>query len=266
MPTLDQYIITRHSAQGNTFLIALSEGDHAFSPAKAGELCEMHSTDGFITMSLGTSQMILFNADGSRAEISGNGLRCLGQALTRYKQLETADYTVYTDAGPRDLYIKDGIQEISSVTTSMSAPQLLGSASIAEEAPGFKRAGFVDVGNPHLVVQLKNEKALTDLDLSHWGRIVNEKAVNNDIGAINVEFVSADPDNSTIHLRVFERGVGVTKACGSGAVAATAQLKNWGEIDALEVKVRMDGGTVMVITQDNYYFLAGPVNFAAQIQ
>ncbi len=278
-------------------------------------------------------KMVLFNADGSRAEISGNGIRCLCQALAQNSQIPAADYLIHTDAGPRAARIKDGLAEISFAETEMGAVVNLEANTPATKAAAKSVAGniaslqnispaentdtqipvealnpetdlemsseilntcFVDLGNPHLVIQITDAAAITTAELEKLSRQVMADSVAAGLGELNIEFVSvpapatvptpdlASSDTqplSRIVMKVYERGVGVTQACGSGAVASFAALRHLNIITAKKATVQMDGGAAEVSVDASseeereqegteregerveIYRLGGPVNF-----
>lgn len=186
----------------------------------------------------------IFNADGSEAEISGNGLCCLGQARTL---LELADPISVLHAG---LESKVRLNEILSndrhlVEVDIPYPKI-GSekiskaAELAVEIP-YLRIAFVDVGNPHIVVRVDN---LEEVNAYYSG-----KDIEHHFGPVNVEFIQVNASENTIKMKVWERGVGVTQSCGSGAIASVAACHQWGLVKQLDkkfVNVLMPGGKAQV--------------------
>jgi diaminopimelate epimerase len=199
--------------------------------------------------------MVLHNADGSRAEMSGNGIRCLGHALVlagvgagtvgdgsddaTTPTSPGAVLRLLTDAGPRtvqvDLRPGAGRAEVEVAMGRIGDRSAL--TGTALELVGDRRHAVLDVGNPHLVVEVDDPTAV---DLEREGSAL-ERAVP---GGVNVEFVAADGDG--IRLVVWERGVGVTEACGTGACAAASAALRWGLAVTNPVSVRMPGGSVTV--------------------
>lgn len=212
--------------------------------------------------------MKLFNADESEAEISGNGLCCLGQATARAAREPELEFDVETDAGRQQVVVKQGLQNTSQVATTMGSPVIGTPEKVRQAAAAVKeissQATFVDVGNPHLVA-LVDAGDLADMDMEQVGDMVNRR-----FGDVNVECFSvaagATPAGgaASISMKVWERGVGVTEACGSGAVAVVKAASEWGLLrgsqqsggqqsrgqqsrgQQSQVSVKMPGGTAQV--------------------
>ncbi|MGH9265873.1 MAG: diaminopimelate epimerase, partial [Acidimicrobiales bacterium] len=201
--------LEKYHGLGNDFLVLLDLGDKCpVDAAAVRALCDRHrgvGADGVIRVTLGPERplerdrgptMELFNADGSRAEMSGNGIRCLAMAMVD-AGLSGPDMVVQTDAGPRRVTVDD--DGWASVEMGM-----------AKIDPKDVGVAFVDMGNPHTVVEVED---LTKL------RIARQAA---EWQGRNVEFVVIGPGRDELSMRVWERGVGETLACGTGACAAAA--------------------------------------------
>lgn len=187
-------------------------------------------------------QMLLLNADGGRAEISGNGLCCLAQAVARITGRSSLVLHVQTDAGQRKVTIENGLAQLSNATTTMGTP-VMGRPDLNQRAQTAvvefsDRAIFVDVGNPHLVAEVAN---VAKIDILEAGSLVKQR-----FGDVNVEFCQVDEGGTSVSMKVWERGVGVSEACGSGAVAVVAACENWGLLEVTNVPVSMPGGVVTV--------------------
>jgi diaminopimelate epimerase len=197
--------------------------------------------------------MALYNADGSRPEMSGNGIRCLAQAWVRAHP-GTTDLQIATDAGPRAVTV-----EPTEVPAVVVASVAMGKALPGPEL-GFAVAGTktttVDVGNPHLVVLVDDVRAA---DVDGDGPAIEAQVA----GGINVEWIAVTgPDH--LALRVWERGAGHTLACGTGACAAAHAAAGWGLVGD-EVAVSMEGGDVRVRLGDEIT-LIGPAAHVADIE
>ena len=206
MPVLS---LTKHHGLGNDFLVAL---DQPVDGALARAVCDRHrgiGADGLIGARVDgtTVTMELYNSDGSRAEVSGNGLACLAQAVGRDR------IEVHTDAGLRAVDL-----ELGRATVDM------GGATSKEMEGGL----FVDMGNPHLVFR-DDGQDLAALGQQHLD--------------LNVELIAAVPDG--IRMRVHERGVGLTEACGTGACASAVAAHTWG-LAGERLVVHQDGGDAIV--------------------
>ena len=242
--------LTRHHGLGNVFLISFLDELPENPSGLAQKHCDPEKgigADGLIigTPSSGKSNAVnrfhLFNKDGGRAELSGNGLRCFAQALSMASKLEDMTFHVETDVGLRMLKIEELLNENEMLVTAE-----IGEASISENFDSdqfeqeFKilRAAKVDVGNPHLVAEVRD---IDGVDLEQFA--VRENEIASPIG-INVHLLEID-DPSNIRIRTWERGVGLTEACGTGACASAFAASKWGQVEA-RVNVHMSGGSGIV--------------------
>ncbi len=257
--------LTKHHGLGNDFLIALADAIPNGAPATAQAVC--HRTrgvgaDGLIFGLPGDPEagtdvtMVLFNADGSRAEMSGNGIRCLAQAVVRRDGCgQGGELRIGTDGGVRFVAIEPTDDpEVVQIRVDMGpitpGPEL---ASIAY--PEALRFVTADVGNPHLVIHVAD---VGTVDVAAVGDELSRLA-----GGINVEFVAPRPDGQGIDMRVWERGVGVTEACGTGACAAAHVAHHWG-LTGPQVPVSMPGGNVAVQLGETAV-LVGPATYIAAV-
>ena len=155
--------------------------------------------------------MELQNADGSDAQLSGNGIRCLVQAAVEAGLVREGPVVVGTAVGPRTVEYETLGPGLGNAAVDMG-PANLGTELAVEELPGVERARSVDVGNPHIVLfgDPVGDEMLGSLavDLS--------RSVP---GGANVEFAWRDERPGALRVRVYERGVGETLACGTGACA-----------------------------------------------
>lgn len=195
-----------------------------------------HGGDGeALGVQAGSVRMRLWNSDGSEAEISGNGLRCLAQAVAWSRGVSEID--IDTPAGPRRCRIEPdgepvassalGWVEIGAVTldaldcavaSAESGPgQLAVALDRVEGFTGRWRTG--SVGNPHVVVEVADPDAV---DLEAAGHAV-EACFE---GGANVHFAAAAGPGQ-VRMRIWERGAGVTESCGSGAAVAAAVFDAW---------------------------------------
>jgi diaminopimelate epimerase len=241
--------LTKHHGLGNDFLVLLDlDGLQPVSPEQAVALCDRRTgigADGLLRVTAGSDgadvTMVLLNADGSRAEMSGNGIRCLAQAVFQAGMATPPDLVVRTDAGLRTVRT---LARTGSDTHRMSVE--MGPAKVVGPEPEWEAADVVrslrvDLGNPHLVLlwggaELPGHDALVTLG----GRIDGATA-----GGTNVEVIRPGAPAGTVDMLVFERGVGPTQACGTGACAAAAAAHEW-ELAGTDVTVAMPGGAVEV--------------------
>ncbi|MEE1315187.1 MAG: diaminopimelate epimerase [Faecalimonas sp.] len=219
-------------------------------------------------------EMEMYNADGSRGEMCGNGIRCVGKYVYDYGLTDKTSVSVETLAGIKylDFTIEDG--KVKLVRVDMGSPELVperipvvaeGDAVI--DAPilvdGIEyRMTAVSMGNPHAVVYVEDVKGL---DLPTIGpKFENHERFPK---RVNTEFVRVI-DRHTVEMRVWERGSGETLACGTGACAvAVASILNGLTEDTVTVKLL---GGDLEITWDreaNTVYMTGPaeVSFEGEI-
>jgi diaminopimelate epimerase len=249
-------------ATGNDFLVRLALDDPGAGPLGAPgvvALCDRHrgiGADGLITVGPGTNgadcTMTLQNADGGVAEMSGNGIRCLGWIATRAGLGREDDLVVDTGGGRRTLGLTRGPSgDITAAEVDMGAVEL-GDTDIAITVHGTEYVGdAANVGNPHFVCFVDDPGTAR---VTTHGPIIerNERFTNR----TNVEFARALGDD-TIEVRVWERGAGETQSCGTGACAVAAVAHRRGLVGE-HVRVRMPGGELQV-TLGPTVRLGGPV-------
>ncbi len=202
----------------------------------------------------------VWNADGSRAEQCGNGVRCLALYLAMQGEAGDDPFELEGPAGTiRLTHLPDG-----QVRVDMGRPDFRPDAiplDLESQAGAYRLAfddtivefGAVSMGNPHAVVQVEDvERAPVD----SLGPALSTHPVFP--SGCNVGFAEV-VDRNNIRLRVFERGAGETLACGSGACAAAVVLADRGALDS-EVHVYQDGGTLIIGWQgdDSTVMMTGP--------
>lgn len=200
------------------------------------------------------------NADGSIAQMCGNGVRVFAHYL-RVSGLEHRDeFVVGSLAGPRQVVLRDVTDLSADVTVDMGKANAFGTATATVGGREFHGVA-VDVGNPHLacVDGSLSVPELADLDVA--------APVTFDAGlfpdGVNVEVLTA-PVGGVVTMRVHERGVGETRSCGTGTVAAAvAALRHRGD-ETGTLTVRIPGGEVTVTVTDATSHLRGPSVMVAQ--
>lgn len=194
------------------------------------------------------------NADGSTAQMCGNGARVFAHYL-RVSGLEDRDeFVVGSLAGPRPVVVHRADDVTADVTVDMGRANRLGvgTATIG----GRRLTGMaVDVGNPHLACLVPDLTAdgLVELDVA--GPVEFDHAQFPD--GVNIEVLTA-PVNGAVSMRVHERGVGETRSCGTGTVAAALAALDHNGAQTGAVRVRVPGGEVNVEVSDTTSFLRGP--------
>lgn len=194
------------------------------------------------------------NADGSLAEICGNGARVFARYLVAAGLVETPRMTLATRAGAVAAEVTD-----EAVSVTLGLPTVNGESRA--RVGGRDLTGVVvDCGNPHLVCPVGSERELAALDLSRPPELDPQRFPH---GA-NVEFVTHPPEMTGVRMRVHERGVGETLSCGSGACAAAAAVLREAGRPHGEVTVDVPGGRLAVALSGASCVLTGPAVLVAQ--
>lgn len=263
-----QVSLTKLHGLENDFLVYdMSQGEPDGSwPDLARRWCSRSTgvgADGLLLLSIGDGYdltMHLYNADGSHAEMSGNGIRCLVQAAHRTLDgVAGTTYSVRTDSGTKDVTVVsawDG--DTIQVSVDMGEATDIGEPSnwAALECDPMRPVRHLSLGNPHAVVGVEDVKMI---DLLRLGLLVPQ---------VNLEVVEPGPGINSVTMRVHERGAGITRACGTGACAAAIAARDWGMVPASveEVVVHMDGGVARVrVADDRRVTLIGPSTFIADV-
>jgi len=237
---LDRF--AKYHGLGNHFVIVDARADGALmSPDRARQICDVHrgvGADGVLTVLPGDegadARMHLFNADGSEAEMCGNGLRCVVAFLG-----EVGDHLlVDTGAGRLEGWVLDE----GHVRVTLGPPAV--GPPLAVEVDGTTYRGqVVSMGNPHFVLEpIRGDADLIEL-AERCGPGLESAPEFPD--RTNVELIARRGD--TLEVVVFERGVGITQACGTGAGAAAVAALRWGLADATNpIRVQLPGGVLDV--------------------
>ena len=268
--------LTKHHGLGNDFLVVFHPDVPVDQlPALARRLCDRRrgiGADGLLVAESPPpdpdrstrygATMVLFNADGSRAEMSGNGIRCFVQALSMRHDGDLRPVSIYTDAGKREVSV-----EATDDPSTLLASVDMGSVDPLDEPAGWTELGchpdrpvaHLSLGNPHSVVGV-DEVDVVDLAL-----------LGGKVPHINLEIVEPGSRQDEVRMRVHERGVGITEACGTGACAAAVASSSWGLATPVEGKlvVHMDGGTATVTLdqpEPGRVTLTGPATYIATIE
>jgi len=264
---------TKAHACGNDFLIVTEEAAASRDWADiTRHLCSRNTgigADGiefFAWAGAKSGHVRLHNADGSVAEISGNGTRCVAAWMAQAINAQPGDeLQVETDAGLRvcriDAVQNDGCYSIE-VTTGMGAPMT--APKTVTLANGRTVSGSaVSTGNPHFVIVVDNTNFSVDGEA--WQNIGAEICTHSDFPLqTNVEFVRiASP--SEIEIRIFERGVGPTTSSGTGSSASAAAVIEFNGCDS-KLCVVAPGGAQTVTWEGpgNELFLTGPASLIAR--
>ncbi|MBN3507754.1 diaminopimelate epimerase [Mycolicibacterium septicum] len=192
------------------------------------------------------------NADGSIAQMCGNGVRVFAHYL-RASGLESADeFVVGSLAGPRPVVLHNVDDTTADVTVEMGKANRFGSGTAV--VGGRSVSGVaVDVGNPHLACVGLTEGELAALDVGAPVSFDEQLFPE----GVNVEVLTV-PVNGAVAMRVHERGVGETRSCGTGTVAATLAALAHEGAGTGTLRVRIPGGEVTVTITESTSYLRGP--------
>jgi diaminopimelate epimerase len=245
--------LTKHHGLGNDFLVLLDlDGTRPVSPEQAVALCDRRTgigADGLLRATRGTGgaqiTMELLNADGSTAEMSGNGIRCLAQAVLQAGLAPPPVLTVATDAGLRTVRV---VSRTGTATHRMSVD--MGLAKVVGPEPEWIEGDVldalrVDVGNPHVVLRWAGPSLPGRDELVAVGSRIDQATP----GGANVEILVPADAPGELDMVVYERGVGPTLACGTGACAVAAAGREW-ELSPPTTIVHQPGGPAEVTLGD----------------
>ncbi|MBM7810726.1 diaminopimelate epimerase [Saccharothrix algeriensis] len=247
-----------HGTENDFVVLPDPEGLLDLTVARVRALCDRRrglGADGVLRVvrpDLGPWFMDYRNADGSIAEMCGNGLRVFARYLVEADLAPLGSFTVGTRAGQRDVVA----HEDGSVTLDMGPVRVTG-ASAAEVGGQVFEGVAVDVGNPHLACVTTTPVAALDLrEQPGYDRGVFPEGVN-------VEFVNV-LDEGALRMRVHERGVGETRSCGTGTVAAVASWLHGTGRRTGKATVDVPGGRVSVVVEQDAATLTGPAVLLAR--
>lgn len=213
--------------------------------------------------------MRIFNADGSEAMMCGNASRCIGKYLYEKGLTSKTSIRLQTLSGVKilKLHLTDdanNMNKVDSVTVDMLQPVFHNEKQYDEKAgdtltADFRtfRGTFVSMGNPHFVCFVDD---IQTLDIARYGSIMERDAAFPE--RCNIEFAQL-MDDGTIRTRVWERGSGITMACGTGA-CATAVAAALTDRKGRTSDIAMDGDTLHIEwnEQDGHVYMTGPAAFA----
>jgi diaminopimelate epimerase len=242
MSTLE---FAKYEGLGNDFVVIDAQRRTAVDPQLARRLCDRHfgvGADGVLLVTPTSSaealaRMTVINADGTRAEMCGNGLRCVALHLARRDQRSELSFVVETDAGPRACEVERH-DDIAQVAIDLGEAAQLGEhvAVLDGKQQVFSR---VSMGNPHAVTF---DARFGELEIDRFGPEVSAGLP----GGSNVEFAVVQEPH-VIDLIVWERGVGRTLACGTGAAATVVAAAVGKRVPFDEpVEVRLPGGPLLI--------------------
>lgn len=248
--------LTKMQGLGNDYLYIYGEVENP--SALSVKLSDRHfgiGSDGIILISpsdVADFKMRIFNADGSEAKMCGNGIRCVGKYVFDKGYTDKKHLTVETLSGIRTLDLQTVCGEVAYATVNMGE-------TIVEEPVTLSVNGEnviftpVSVGNPHAVIFVTDAQ---NAPLTTLGASLEKHEFFKD--GVNVEFVQVI-DAHTLRMRVWERGSGITMACGTGACAsASAAVARGFCYKGEEITVKLDGGNLQIkVLSDNTVMMTG---------
>ena len=214
--------------------------------------------------------MRIFNADGSEAMMCGNASRCIGKYLFEKGITDKTQIRLLTLSGIKilNLHLDAQGKKVESVTVDMLEPVLANRNQMASEDGSMTdglvdvvdrefRGTFVSMGNPHFVIFVDN---IAVIDVEKYGKALEYDPLFPE--RCNIEFAQVLGDGK-IRTRVWERGSGITMACGTGACATAVAAAKTGRAGR-ESDIVMDGGTLHIewSEADNHVYMTGPAAFA----
>lgn len=207
-------------------------------------------------------RMRIFNADGSEAMMCGNASRCIGKYLYERGLTDKTEIKLETLSGIKTLmlHLDSEGKKVESVTVDMLEPLTENHRQYADLSGGILLAEgrrfegtFVCMGNPHFVTFLND---IDTIDIARYGAVMERDS--NFPERCNIEFAQILSDGA-IRTRVWERGSGITMACGTGACATAVAAALTGRASHRS-EIRMDGGTLQIEwrSADNHVYMTGP--------
>lgn len=273
---MKQFSFTKMHGLGNNYIyVNLFEEqlEEDMLPELARQVSNIHTgigSDGMILVCPSENapvKMRIFNKDGSEAKSCGNGLRCVAKYAYEHKLVNDTVFLIDTISGPVKAEVTEEAGRVQYVTIDMGQPRLkrIDMPMLGEGEDPFIIEPFlfngeryditaVSMGNPHAVMFVEDiEKA----PLTTLGPVLETHELFPE--SVNVEFIEVI--NSTeMHFRVWERGSGVTQACGTGACAAVvAAVLNEKIAKGSEITVHLAGGDLFITwTEDGNVLMKGP--------
>lgn len=269
---MKQFTFTKMHGLGNNYIYVnlfeekLAEEELARIAEKVSNVNTGIGSDGMILIcpsEVAPVKMRIFNKDGSEGKNCGNGLRCVAKYAYEHKLVEETAFTIETLGGIVTAEVTVEADVVTSVTIDMGAPRLkrtdlpmLGEGEREQFVYEGERYSFtaVSMGNPHVVTIVDDiEKA----PLTTLGPVIERHDMFPE--GVNVEFIEVINENE-LHFRVWERGSGVTEACGTGACAAVvASVLNEHMTRGKEITVHLAGGDLFITwTEEGTVLMKGP--------
>jgi len=250
----------KYHGTGNDFVIVnfLKEQKNILTKEQIIKICKRNfgiGADGILTLlpsKIADYKMRIFNADGTEPEMCGNGIRCFVKYLSDRKLINSNKVDIETLAGIKSsiFYNQDNkfFVEVSMGEASFKDEKLFFQSYINQELSNGEEFTSVSMGNPHMII-LKDKKVDLNYLNSRGSELVNNEYFLN---GTNVEFITLK-NNTELDMMVYERGSGITLACGTGACASVSALTKLGKTNFNNwVKVNLLGGALEIMVKDEF--------------
>ena len=272
---------SKFTGQGNDFIIMDSTIQHLkFSSDEISKICNRNfgiGADGLILVEKSVKadyMMKYYNKDGTIAEMCGNGIRCMAEFIYKNNISKKILLNIETLSGIKEVLINTKEASSNSIKVNMGLPEF-NPEKIPVNIEGRQINEIFDykvkinsnifninclsMGNPHCVVLIDKNMDLSNVPLNEWGPALENFHIFPK--KTNVEFIRI-VNNRELSMRVWERGVGETLACGTGACAAVVCAIKLGKIKSDSVRVNLPGGKLNITWKNNKssVFLEGTVN------
>ena len=271
---------TKMHGLGNDFVLCEDLPTAHNLATLAKKICNRHrgvGADGLVFLLPSTQadvRMRIINADGSEAEQCGNAVRCVAKYAYESGRVQKKQLTIETKAGLQKVWLETSNGEVTKIRVDMGEPILeadqipvRGNGKLIKQPIEVEGKTFqftaVSMGNPHIVIEVENAEQFA---VEQWGPLLEQHPLFP--ARTNVEFITIHSPNE-LTMRVWERGVGQTLACGSGA-CATAVAGVLLEKTDRQVQVHLAGGELLIdwSERDNHVYMTGPATtvFTGQSQ
>lgn len=235
------------------------------------------SADGLVVIlpsNTADVRMRIFNSDGSEAQMCGNATRCVAKYLYESKCINKSTLSIETLAGikyinlhiegdiVKEISVDMGLASFSPIDIGLNCNKEFINADISINSGQNYKGTAVSMGNPHLVILSEN---IENYDFSLYGTKWEHHPLFKN--KVNTEFVEILSDN-TVRMRVYERGVGETMACGTGACATVAALTKTGNLPIeTPITVKLNGGDLTILCHKDFrMIMTGPANYICKGQ
>jgi diaminopimelate epimerase len=275
---------TKMHGIGNDYVYVDAFANPVADPARVARLVSPRTTavgsDGLILIcpsDVADCRMEMYNADGSRGEMCGNGIRCVAKYAFEHGLATKREMAIETDAGVKTLRLDVQGGKVASATVDMGEP-ILDGAAIPVRAEGrvvgaplvvdgvTHSITCVSMGNPHCVLFVDDTATAPVHTLGP--RIETDPFFPNKVNVEFIQLLEAAPA-SRLRMRVWERGSGETAACGTGACAAAVAAVLTGR-GRREVEIELLGGNLQIEWReaDGHVLMTGPATevFSGEIE